>query len=427
MQMSVKRFEIPYGHEKLHLEAAFPSWELLESCPHGKKSEFSEAELVVRAMESPIGSAHLEELAAGKKTATVILSDHTRPVPSRVILPPLLEALRKGSPDIRITLLVATGCHRGTTVEELRSKLGDEILKREKIVIHDCDDAENMIELGRLPSGGVLKVNRLAAETDLLVAEGFIEPHFFAGFSGGRKSVLPGVCARETVMYNHCAAFIDSSFARTGNLENNPIHQDMIAAAKMAGLRYIVNVILNKEKQVVHAVAGDAEKAHLAGCRMLMEECSVHPARKGDIVITSNGGAPLDQNIYQVVKSLSTAEAAAAKGAALIVCAKCEDGTGGEAFYRAMKDCSSPEELLEQIRKTPPDRTVPDQWQYQILCRILQKFRVIFVTRPQLEGTIRDMKMEYCSSLEEAAFMAMDGNTQKHVVVIPDGVSAMIG
>ena len=168
------------------------------------------------------------------------------------------------------------------------------------------------------------------------------------------------------------------------------------------------------------------EQAHLAGCEALRKECGVHPSQKGDIVITSNGGAPLDQNIYQTVKSLSTAEAAAAEGAVLIVCAQCADGTGGGDFYQAMKNCKSPEELLQKIRSVPPYETVPDQWQYQILCRILQKFRVILVTRTQLREIVQDMKMEYCESLEMAVQSAMDGDDSKHVVVIPDGVSTII-
>ena len=425
-KMETEKIAIPYGQECLYLDAQFRSWELLHSSISGKRPEASEEELIERAMCSPIGCARLEQLAEGKKTATVILSVHTRPVPSRKILPPILKALRKGSEEIQITLLVATGCHRGTTAEELRSKLGNEIFEREKIVVHDCDDEENMVELGKLPSGAVLKVNRYAVETELLVAEGFIEPHFFAGFSGGRKSVLPGVCSRETIMYNHCAPFLDSPEARAGNLENNPIHRDMIAAAQMAHLQYIVNVVINQRKEVVYAVAGDVEQAHLAGCEALRKECGVHPSQKGDIVITSNGGAPLDQNIYQTVKSLSTAEAAAAEGAVLIVCAQCADGTGGEDFYQAMKNCKSPEELLQKIRSVPPYETVPDQWQYQILCRILQKFRVILVTRTQLREIVQDMKMEYCESLEMAVQSAMDGDDSKHVVVIPDGVSTII-
>jgi len=292
-------------------------------------------------------------------------------------------------------------------------------------VVHNCDDTENMVCLGTLPSGAKLRINRIAAETQLLISEGFIEPHFFAGFSGGRKSVLPGICSRETVMSNHCADLIDHPCSCAGILEQNPIHGDMEAAAQMANLKFIVNVLLGENKQVFHAVAGDPIAAHHEGCRIMGSLANVHPERPGDVVIISNGGAPLDQNIYQVVKSLATADAAAAEGADIVVCAACSDGIGGEQFYRAMKECASPSALLEQIRKIPAEETVPDQWQYQILCRILEKHRVLFVTNPGLKTVIEDMKMTYCATLTEAVEMALAAHPDGHTVIIPDGVGAM--
>ncbi len=415
---------IPYGYGQLTASCAFSSWEVLmprkpEAC------RASPEQLIQAALEAPIGSPRLEELAKGKRSAVIIISDHTRPVPSRLILPPMLRKLREASPGIRITLLVATGCHRGTTASELKAKLGEEIFSRERIAVHNCDDSENMICLGTLPSGAPLRVNRIAAETELLLSEGFIEPHFFAGFSGGRKSVLPGVCARETVMSNHSAGLIDHPRSRAGILERNPINADMEAAAAMANLRFIVNVLLGENKQVIHAVAGDPVAAHHAGCEIMGSLAGVRPACPGDIVVTSNGGAPLDQNIYQAVKSLSTAEAAAAEGADIIVCAACADGIGGEQFYRAVKECGSPAALLEQIRAVPAEKTVPDQWQYQILCRILEKHRVLFVTDPSLAQVITDMKMTCCGSLDQALALACQAHPMGHGVIIPDGVAAM--
>ena len=215
------------------------------------------AALVKAAMAEPIGSARLSELARGKDKVVIIASDHTRPVPSKVIIPFMLSEIREGNPHADITILIATGCHRGTTREELVAKFGEEIVNTVKICVHDCEETDMLVNIGTLPSGGACLVNKLAAEADLLLAEGFIEPHFFAGYSGGRKSVLPGVCSKETVLANHCAEFIDSPYARTGILENNPIHKDMLWAAKAAGLAYIVNVVLNEEKEAIYAVAGD--------------------------------------------------------------------------------------------------------------------------------------------------------------------------
>lgn len=381
--------------------------------------------LVEEALSAPIGAPPLRELAKGKKNAVLIISDHTRPVPSRDILPAMLREMRAENPEIEITLLVATGFHRATTEAELEKKLGKEIFSRERIVVHDCADPEKNVCIGTLPSGGPCIIDKLAAETELLVSEGFIEPHFFAGFSGGRKSVLPGISSRETVLANHCGTFIASEKARTGILEGNPIHRDMAAAAKMARLQFIVNVVINEEKKTVAAFAGDPEEAHLAGCEYLRKFCGVK-AVPGDIVVTTNGGAPLDQNLYQCVKSLTAAEASANPGAVLVLCAECADGVGGDGFRRSLKECESPEALYAEYCAVPADKTVPDQWQSQILARILMKHHVIVVTRPEMAETVREMKMEYAPSLASAMERARKLKKNADVTVIPNGISVIV-
>ena len=415
---------IPYG--KSHLAFDLPYDGLLTSRIEELHSEKTGRQLVEQAMAAPIGSSRLEQLAAGKKTCTIIISDHTRPVPSRDILPPMLEALRKGNPDIQVTLLVATGFHRPTTTAELESKLGPEIAGNEKIVVHDAFDPDSNVEIGVLPSGAALVIDRAAVETELLISEGFIEPHFFAGFSGGRKSVLPGVCDKTTVLGNHCGAFIASPYARTGILEGNPLHRDMVAAAELAKLQFIVNVVINEEKQTVAAFAGDFRQAHEAGVAFLRPYCEVK-AIPADIVVTSNGGAPLDQNIYQSVKGLTAAEASAKEGAVLIMCAQLADGTGGEGFYTSLRDCESPAAHFAQCTATPQDQTIPDQWESQILARILMKHRVIFVSRPEMEQTLREMKLEYAPDLATAMAMARaDKGENATVTLIPNGISVMV-
>ena len=338
----------------------------------------------------------------------------------------MLEQLRAGNPAIQITLLVATGFHRLSTREELVNKLGEEIASREHIKIHDAFDPASNVEIGTLPSGDPLVIDRAAVETELLVAEGFIEPHFFAGFSGGRKSVLPGVCDKTTVLGNHCGAFIASPCARTGILEGNPLHRDMVAAAEMAKLAFIVNVVIDEEKKTVAAFAGDFRQAHAAGVSFLRQYCEVK-AVPADIVITSNGGAPLDQNIYQCVKGLTAAEATAREGAVLIICAELADGTGGEGFYRSLRDCESPRAHFEQCVATPQAETIPDQWESQILARILMKHRVIFVSRPEMEKTIREMKLDFAPSLEQAVAMAREEKGENApITVIPNGISVIV-
>jgi len=418
-----------YGANALELdiESNTCSFEILESVSAGLKPVKEESLIVKDAMNQPINSEQLRQLAIGKRNAVIIISDHTRPVPSKHIIPHMLAELRDGNPDIDISLLVATGFHRGTTKEELVRKLGKDIVDNEKIVIHDCQDEQTLVNIGTLPSGAKLIINKLAAETELLVSEGFIEPHFFAGFSGGRKSVLPGICSRATVLGNHCSQFIDSPFSRAGILDNNPIQADMEEACRLAKLQFIVNVVINSKKQVVAAFAGHPLEAHRKGCDALAKQCMVQPKKNGNIVITSNGGAPLDQNVYQAVKGMTAAESAATEGAVIIMCAECADGSGGEAFYRALRDCASPQSLQNEILKRPMEQTEPDQWEYQILARILSKHHVIFVSRPEMKATIQDMKMTYSPDLQTALNMARDikGHSCHHVV-IPDGVSVIV-
>lgn len=416
--------DLPYGHTTIPSDEANAT--VLRSRIDELSSDRAGAELVEEAMARPFGSKRLFELVKGKRTCTVIISDHTRPVPSRDILPPMLKELRQGNPEIKITLLVATGFHRGTTTQELVAKLGEDIASSETIVVHDCADAAANVQIGVLPSGAPLVIDRLAAEADLLVSEGFIEPHFFAGFSGGRKSVLPGVCDRVTVLGNHCSKFIDSPFARTGILDKNPIHADMIAAARLAKLAYCVNVIIDEKKQTVAAFAGDPIEAHAAGCAFLRPYCEV-TAEPGDVVITTNGGAPLDQNVYQCVKGLTAAEAAAKDGGVLIICAECADGTGGDGFYHSLADCESPAALYDAFMAMPQDKTIPDQWESQILARVLMRHRVIFVTRTEMEQTVRDMKMDYAPSLDIALDMARESKgVSASVNVIPNGISVIV-
>lgn len=415
---------IPYG--RTHLACDIPHIGLLTSRVDQLKSEKTGSQLVEEAMAQPIGAPKLSELAAGKKTCTIIISDHTRPVPSRDILPPMLRQLREGNPQIDITLLVATGFHRPTTTKELEAKLGAEIAGREKIIVHDAFDPASNVEIGILPSGAPLVIDRAAVETELLISEGFIEPHFFAGFSGGRKSVLPGVCDKTTVLGNHCGEFIASPYARTGILENNPLHIDMVAAAELAKLQFIVNVVIDDDKRTVAAFAGDFKQAHGAGVAFLRPYCEVQ-AVPADIVITSNGGAPLDQNIYQSVKGLTAAEASAKEGAVLIMCADLADGTGGEGFYQSLKNCESPAAHFARCAATPQNETIPDQWESQILARILMKHRVIFVSRPEMEQTLKEMKLDYAPDLDTAMAMAKaDKGENASVTIIPNGISVMV-
>ena len=417
------RVEFPYG--KTHLEYDFEQVNVLTSSIEEYDPQMTEQALVDAAMAAPEGGVTLRELAKGKEKIVLIDSDHTRPVPSKVIVPPMLRQIREGNPNADITILISTGCHRETTKAELVSKFGEEIVKNEKIVVHDCDDQDNLVNIGILPSGGECVINRLAVEADLLVAEGFIEPHFFAGFSGGRKSVLPGVAARKTVLANHCSEFIAHPKARTGILEGNPIHADMLWAAKKVNLQYIVNVVLNGEKKVIYAVAGDLEKAHKKGTDFLFGLCGAE-TKPADIVISTNGGYPLDQNVYQAVKGMTAAEAAVKEGGVIIMLALSNDGIGGDHFYHQLADERDINKTMDLFLSRGRNETVPDQWQTQIFIRVLQKARVIFVSQMD-EKSVEAMHMIPASSLEEAMEKAkMLAPENPTITAIPDGVAVMV-
>lgn len=417
----------PFGKEKISYEIEDARLNgVLTSSLHSYKALDTEENLVKAAMASPYGSDKLSVLAKGKDKVVIIASDHTRPVPSKVIIPFMLSEIREGNPDADITILIATGCHRGTTRDELVAKFGEEIVAKEKIYVHDCEESDMLKNIGTLPSGGECIVNRLAVEADLLVSEGFIEPHFFAGYSGGRKSVLPGVCSKTTVLANHCAEFIHSEYARTGILKNNPIHNDMVWAARAAKLAYIVNVVLDEDKKVVYAVAGDVERAHEAGCAFLSQYCGAK-ATESDIVISTNGGYPLDQNIYQSVKGMTAAEAAVKEGGVIIMLAAANDGTGGEEFYRCMNVDKTPKEIYDEVMTRGRNDTVGDQWMTQILSRILMRASVIYVSTAPDE-LVKGYHMIPAKTLPEAMAKAEEilGNKNAKITAIPDGVAVMV-
>ena len=421
------KFKFPYY--KSHFEYEIKD-ELVAGVLVSKTEDYvkeaSEEELVRMALNNPIGQIPLSELAVGKKHIVIISSDHTRPVPSHITMPIILEEIRKNNKDVDITILIATGMHRPTTHEELVEKYGEKIVKEERIVIHNAYVDNDMTFKGILPSGGELWVNKLVDECDLLMSEGFIEPHFFAGFSGGRKSVLPGIASQKTVLWNHNAKFIASGHAKTGNLETNPVHKDMLFAAKAVKLAFILNVVLNGEKEIIKAFAGDVEEAHAHGCKLVNDIALVKPIYS-DIVITTNGGYPLDQNIYQTVKGMTAAEATVNENGVIIICSSCADGTGGEFFYKLLADCESAKIAYQNLNDVEPQDTKFDQWEAQILARILVKANVIIVSEHCDPEIIKAMHIKHAYNLDEALAMAREiVGCDKKITVIPDGISVIV-
>ena len=419
--------DIPYSNKTLKITIEDKNLKgILESKANNYRASISQDEIVNKALDNPVGSNSLEELVKGKNNMVIITSDHTRPVPSKITMPILLKRIRKVNPSINIKILIATGFHRPTTKEEMINKFGKTVTENEEIINHISTDESTLVNVGTLPSGGELYLNKLAMETELLISEGFIEPHFFAGFSGGRKSILPGIASAKTIMANHCSEFINSSKARTGIIEDNPIHKDMLYAAEKANLAFILNVVIDEDKNIINAFAGDSKLAHEEGCKFVMELSSVKSI-PSDIVVSSNGGYPLDQNIYQSVKGMTAAEATCRKGGVIIMIAACNDGHGGQSFYDNVAQAKNPQELLDKVLTVPRNETIPDQWEFQILARILCNYTVIMVTDMCDPDMIKSMHMKHASTFEEALEMAYKiKGKDAEVVVIPNGVGVVV-
>ena len=416
---------IPYYTSTLNLHVDEENLKaVLTAKMHGFHAEKTQEQLVLDALEHPVGSPRLRELARDKQKIVIVTSDHTRAVPSKITLPLLLQEIRSGNPQADITILIATGLHRPTTEEEQRRMFGDDIVDHEKIAINNAFDPEQFVELCTLPSGAVFQVNKLAAQCDLLVTEGFVEPHFFAGFSGGRKSILPGVCSERTVNENHSYKAVSHPHSNSGMLKDNPIHADMLCAAKAVNVQFIFNVALDGEKKIVAAWAGDLEKAHEAGVAFI-RQWSQCPVVTGDIVVTSNGGYPLDQNLYQSPKAMATAEACAGEDGVIIMCCSCCDGMGGAHFGEILQR-GTPDEIDRYLSEIPPQKTIPEQWCAQVCVRVLRKHQVILVTTFLDHDEVRRANMIPASTPDEALEIAyrLKGE-HASVVVIPDGVSVL--
>ena len=420
---------IPYYTDKISLRVPTENFKALIVPKHTgaslDKPMISETEIVKSALDNPIGSSSLCELSKDKKNIVIVTSDHTRGVPSSITLPLLLTEIRKGNPSADITILIGTGLHRPTTEEEQRSMFGDAIVDNERIVVNDAFCVENFTDIGILPSGASCQVNRIAIDADLLVTEGFIEPHFFAGFSGGRKSILPGICSAVTVNENHSFAAIAHPKAMTGMLAGNPIHEDMLAAARAAKVAFILNVTLDRNKKISGAFAGDLEAAHLQGVKFVTQELLCEKV-EGDIVVTSNGGYPLDQNLYQSPKAVATAEMCAGEDGVIIIVASCVDGIGGERFEEVMK-WGSPSEIEDRLSAIPKEQTIPEMWCAQIYARILKKHQVILVSEFMDKKTVESVNLIYAKTTDEAMNKAFKiKGADAGVVVIPDGVCTII-
>jgi nickel-dependent lactate racemase len=376
------------------------------------------------SLQDPINSPGLEAMAEGCRSPCIIISDSTRPTPSGLIVESVLGVLNNvGIRDEKIKVVVATGLHRSPTRDELVERLGEYLLKRLDVLSHDAYDTRNLIDMGFTSKGTPIWVNKAVQECDLVIGDGYIEPHFFAGYTGGGKNILPGVAGFETVKVNHGATMIEHPNARAGVLEGNPIYEDIVEGASLGGLNFSINVTLNSRKRVSGVFAGEFEEAHCEGCRFLEGHVRVESA-EADIVITTNGGYPLDRDLYQAVKGMTTGEVVVREGGTIIVASECRDGVGHPKFRELVERGRTPEEILGIIRS--PGFFQLDQWEAQVLARVLTRCEVICVTGGVEPGIIENMHMTHAKSMDEALSLALDRiGRDPEITAIPGGPSTI--
>ena len=414
--------KIPYGKSAVNLDLPDKNvLAVLRSIEFGES--VNESEIVKRALNRPLESDPLQHIALKKEKICIVVSDYTRATPNKTLIPPIIEVLKKsGRKTGDISILVANGLHKPASQGTLKEFLGEEIVEEFEIINHDAENKESLVYLGETSFGTKVLVNRLVTQSDLIVLTGLIEPHFFAGYSGGRKAILPGVAGKETIFANHSYEMIMHPLSRYGVLEGNPIHEDMVEAAKMLTTqKYLVNVVIDRRHRIIGVFAGDVFKAHVEGVNFLNKYIRVNVPSKANIVITSNGGYPLDRDLYQAVKGMATGELIVKKGGAIVVFAECIDGVGRghEIFYRLMAEAKTPEEVLERIKREEP---IKDQWEAQILARILKNSEVILVTKNIKHSVIEEMHMTPASSPEEAMEEAYRiAGKESKIIVVPEG------
>jgi len=301
-----------------------------------------------------------------------VISDITRPVPNPVILAPILRTLEEaGVPRERTLILVATGMHRPSTPEERERLVGRQILDRYRVVDHRSRAAEDLVEVGRLDGDVPVWINRRYVEAECKVLTGFIEPHMWAGYSGGRKSLLPGISGLETLQYMHGPEMVAHPGTVYGKLDGNPFHEAGLRVLEMVGADFVVNVTLDTAKRVTGVFSGDPVEAHLEGCSFLARHCVREVDGPLDFVVTTNAGAPLDCNLYQTVKGMTGAAPVVKPGGDILIASQCPEGAGSAEYRRILKMVDSPEAFLERLMRK--EFFVPDQWcaqeTYQVVSR----------------------------------------------------------
>ncbi|MBE7473064.1 MAG: nickel-dependent lactate racemase [Anaerolineae bacterium] len=385
-----------------------------------------EAAALRAALRQPVGSAPLAAKVKPGDKVVIAHSDITRATPNDRILPVLLTELAEaGIARQDITLLNALGTHRQQTEAELRTMLGEAIVDNYRCLQHDAYDDSILVSLGHTSFGYPVRINRHFMEADVRILTGFIEPHFFAGFSGGPKGVLPALAGAESVLTNHGREMIAHPQATWGITTGNPIWEEMREVALRTNPTFLLNVTLNNRREITGVFAGEMLAAHAAGCAFVREQAMVKVADPYDIVITTNSGYPLDQNLYQAVKGMSAANQIVRDGGAIIVAAACADGLPNHGLYaQLLAEAGSPQGVLDMLAR--PGFSQQDQWQVQIQAMIQLRAEVHVYSDGLTDAQISGALFTPCRSIERTVACLQDRyGLRTRLCAIPDGPQAI--
>lgn len=389
--------------------------------PECAELEGTDAERVEAALDAPIGTPRLESMVRPSDRVLIVVNDHTRPGPNREIVAALLGRLARAEvPEGNIRFIFATGSHRAPTAEETRQILGEGVAGRFEVIAHDCRDQDSLFLLGDLV-GLEVWLNRALLEADFVITTGLIAPHHTAGFSGGRKSILPGITGLKTLKVHHSLPLRPYE-PSMGILEGNRFHEVALRAARMAGVRFILNAVQDTRKQNVRFVAGDLELAHAAGARLCRELNTVAVPALADVVVASPGGYPRDSDLYQAQKGLAVAETLVRPGGTMILCARGEEGVGEGLFPQWMKEGKSPQEIIDRYRAEGFNVGNNKAFMY---ARALLRGRVLVVS-DELDGAeLREMFLDWAPDLQTALDRTLPEYGDPLVTVLPRAVSVI--
>ncbi len=413
----MKSVFIPYGSANLLVE--LPETTMVIH-PHYSPALADERAVFQSALHTPIASSPLVERVKPQNTIAIVISDITRPTPNERIIPWLLETLSY-VPRSQIVILNGTGSHRGNTHEELTQMLGQDVVDTVEVVNHDAFDSSTLVHLGETASNVPVSVNRRYVEADFRIVTGFIEPHFFAGFSGGAKGIIPGLGGIQTIQALHNASLIGHPRSTWAVLEGNPVQQGIQECVSKCPPEFMVNVTLDQEKRIMGVYAGDYLQAHAIGCAEVAQSATQVVDELFDIVITSNGGYPLDQNLYQTVKGMTAAAQIVRKGGAIITVAECRDGLPDHGNYKTLLQMrDSPQALLGLINS--PTFSMHDQWQVQKQA-IVQLEAEVYLHSSLPDEVVRMAKLTPAPNLQHTinSILQQFGGSTARIAILPDG------